>query len=307
MENKKIIFMGTPSIALSHLKTLLNHNYKIESVFTQPPRKKNRGMQIQQSPVHKFCLENKISVFYPQKLDDIIYKQLKKIQPDIIIVMAYGILLPSKFLSLPKLGCINVHVSLLPRWRGAAPIQHTLLNGDEVSGISIIKLENKLDAGPILFQKKIDLPNHINNDDLELKLTDLGCNSLIEFLPSYFKSEISSKIQDETKVTYANKINSNFRKIDFNKKSLDVFNQIRAYSQNPGAWFLYKEHRIKLISVKINNKIGKPSTILNDKFEISCKDGSILPLLLQREGKKIVSIEEFIRGFNFSVGDQLNA
>ena len=307
MENKKIIFMGTPSISLSHLKTLLNHNYKIASVFTQPPRKKNRGMQIQQSPVHKFSLENKISVFYPQKLDDIVYKQLKKIQPDIIIVMAYGLLLPSKFLSLPKLGCINVHVSLLPRWRGAAPIQHTLLNGDEVSGISIIKLENKLDAGPILFQKKIDLPNHINKDDLELKLTDLGCKSLIEFLPSYFKNEISPKIQDETKVTYANKINSNFRKIDFNKKSLDVFNQIRAYSHNPGAWFLYKEHRIKLISVKINNNIGKPSTILNDKFEISCKDGSILPLLLQREGKKIVSIEEFIRGFNFSVGDQLNA
>ena len=307
MENKKIIFMGTPSISLSHLKSLLNHNYKIESVFTQPPRKKNRGMQIQQSPVHKFCLENKISVFYPQKLDDIIYKQLKKIQPDIIIVMAYGLLLPSKFLTLPKLGCINIHVSLLPRWRGAAPIQHTLLNGDDVSGISIIKLEKKLDAGPILFQKKINLPNHINKDDLELKLTDLGCKSLIEFLPKYFKNQISPKIQDETKVTYANKINSNFRKIDFNKKSLDVFNQIRAYSHNPGAWFLYKEHRIKLISVKINNNIGKPSTILNDKFEISCKDGSILPLLLQREGKKIVSIEEFIRGFNFSVGDQLNA
>ena len=307
MENKKIIFMGTPSISLSHLKTLLNHNYKIESVFTQRPRKKNRGMQIQQSPVHKFSLENKISVFYPQKLDDIAFKQLKKIQPDIIIVMAYGLLLPSKFLSLPKLGCINVHVSLLPRWRGAAPIQHTLLNGDEVSGISIIKLENKLDAGPILFQKKIDIPNYINKDDLELKLTDLGCKSLIEFLPQYFKNEISPKIQDETKATYANKINSNFRKIDFNKKSLDVFNQIRAYSQNPGAWFLYKEHRIKLISVKINNNIGKPSTILNDKFEISCKDGSILPMLLQREGKKIVSIEEFIRGFNFSVGDQLNA
>ena len=307
MENKKIIFMGTPSISLNYLKTLLNNNYKIESVFTQPPRKKNRGMKIEPSPVHKFSLEKKISVFYPQKLDNFVYEQLKKIQPDIIIVMAYGLLLPSKFLSIPKFGCINVHVSLLPRWRGAAPIQHTLLNGDEISGISIIKLENKLDAGPILFQKKIDVPNHITKDDLELKLTDLGCKSLIEFLPKYFKSEIIPKIQDEKKVTYANKINSNSRKIDFNKKSLDVFNQIRAYSQNPGAWFLYKNHRIKLISVKINNNIGKPSSILNDKFEISCKDGSIVPLLLQREGKKIVSIEEFIRGFNFSVGDQLNA
>ena len=307
MENKKIIFMGTPSISYHHLKSLISNNYKIESVFTQPPRKKNRGLKIQESPVHKFAKENNIDVFHPQRLDDSVYSKLNELKPDIIIVMAYGLILPNKFLTLPKYGCINIHVSLLPRWRGAAPIEHTILNGDKESGISIIKLENKLDAGPILFQKKINVSTQINKDDLELKLTDLGCSSLIEFLPKYFRDEIKPQIQNEHLTSYANKINSNFRKINFNKKSNEVFNQIRAFSQNPGAWFLFNQQRIKLISVKKSNNIGEPSTILNDKFEIGCKDGSIAPLLLQREGKKIVSIDEFIRGFDFSVGDKLNA
>ena len=307
MNNKKIIFMGTPLIAAQHLKILFDNNYQIEAVFTQPPRKKNRGMKIEKSAVHQFALNNNMKVFFPDKLDDSSFYQLKKMKPDLIIVVAYGLILPKRFIDLPKLGSINVHVSLLPRWRGAAPIEYALLNGDIETGISIIKLESKLDAGPILFQKKIKISNEIIKDDLFDKLIKVGTKNLIEFLPKFFAGSIKSIKQDESLATYANKINTGVRKLDFNDLTLNVFNKIRAYSKNPGAWFLLNGQRIKIIHAKISTKKGKPSTILNNQFEIGCKDGSIIPLLLQREGKKVVSLEEFIKGFNFSIGDKINA
>jgi len=307
MNNKKIIFMGTPLIAAQHLKILFENNYRIEAVFTQPPSKKNRGMKIEKSAVHQFALNNNINVFSPDKLDDSSFYQLQNLKPDIIIVVAYGLILPQRFIDLPKLGSINVHVSLLPRWRGAAPIEYALLNGDTETGISIIKLENKLDAGPILFQKKIKISNEIIKDELFNKLTEIGTKNLIEFLPKFFEGSINSIKQDENFATYANKINTSMRKLDFNDLTLNVFNKIRAYSNNPGAWFLLNGKRIKIIRAKINTMKGKASTILNNQFEIGCKDGSIVPLFLQREGKKAVSLEEFIKGFNFSIGDKINA
>jgi len=307
MSGKKIIFMGTPLIATNYLNSLINNKYNVVSVFTQPPRKRNRGMKVQSSPVHELANHNNIKVNFPTRLDEEAFDLIKSYKPDLIIVMAYGLLIPTKILNFPQYGCINIHVSLLPRWRGASPIEHTLLNGDTETGITIIKLIEKLDAGPIIAQKKIPVVENINKDDLSDKLTQLGSDLLIDILPKLFAEKIVMQDQNNKEVTYAQKINSQMRKINFNLSTREVLNQIRAYATNPGAWFFYNNERIKIISASIQSNKGNPSTILNKQFELGCLDGSILPSYLQREGKKIMYIEDFLRGFSFTVGDSLNA
>ena len=306
MKDKKIIFMGTPDIAAQHLNVLFKKNLNIVGVFTQPPRKKNRGMRIEKSEVHQIAEKNNIEVFYPTSIDVTVIEKVKSLEPDLIIVIAYGIILPSKFLNIPKYGCINIHVSLLPRWRGAAPIEHALLAGDEKTGISVISISPKLDAGDILMQESFAIDKDINRDDLTINLTNLGKKTLMETLPLLFENKLIRKKQDESKVTYANKFISEDRKINFYNSSDDVYNHIRAHGPKPGSWFTYRGERIKIIKAKKINELGKSSTILNKDFMIACKDGAILPLLIQREGKKVVSLDDFLRGFTFSIQDKLN-
>jgi methionyl-tRNA formyltransferase len=306
MQDKKIIFMGTPDIAAQHLNVLFKKNLNIVGVFTQPPRKKNRGMRIEKSEVHQIAEKNNIEVFYPTSIDVTVIEKVKSLEPDLIIVIAYGIILPSKFLNIPKYGCINIHVSLLPRWRGAAPIEHALLAGDEKTGISVISISPKLDAGDILMQESFAIDKDINSDDLTINLTNLGKKTLMETLPLLFENKLIRKKQDESKVTYANKFISEDRKINFYNSSDDVYNHIRAHGPKPGSWFTYRGERIKIIKAKKINELGKSSTILNKDFMIACKDGAILPLLIQREGKKVVSLDDFLRGFTFSIQDKLN-
>ena len=307
MKDKKIIFMGTPDIAAQHLNILIENNLNIVGIFTQPPRKKNRGMRIEKSDVHQIADKNNIEVFYPSTIDDKTIEQVKSLEPDLIIVIAYGIILPSKFLNIPKYGCINIHVSLLPRWRGAAPIEHALLAGDDKTGISIISVSPKLDAGDILMQESFTLDKDINRDELTLNLTNLGKKTLMKTLPLLFENKLIRKKQDESKVTYANKFLSEDRKINFYNSTDDVFNHIRAHGPKPGSWFTYKGERIKIIKAKKINESGESSTILNKDFMIACKDGAIFPMLIQREGKKVVSLDDFLRGFTFSIHDKLNA
>ena len=306
MKDKKIIFMGTPDIAAQHLNVLFKKNLNIVGVFTQPPRKKNRGMRIEKSEVHQIAEKNNIEVFYPTSIDVTVIEKVKSLEPDLIIVIAYGIILPSKFLNIPKYGCINIHVSLLPRWRGAAPIEHALLAGDEKTGISVVSISPKLDAGDILMQESFAIDKDINSDDLTINLTNLGKKTLMETLPLLFENKLIRKKQDESKVTYANKFISEDRKINFYNSSDDVYNHIRAHGPKPGSWFTYRGERIKIIKAKKINELGKSSTILNKDFMIACKDGAILPLLIQREGKKVVSLDDFLRGFTFSIQDKLN-
>ena len=307
MKNKKIIFMGTPDIAAQHLNILIENNLNILGIFTQPPRKKNRGMRIEKSDVHQIADKNNIEVFYPSTIDDTVIQQVKSLEPDLIIVIAYGIILPASFLNIPKYGCINIHVSLLPRWRGAAPIEHALLAGDDKTGISIISVSPKLDAGDILMQESFTLDKDINRDELTLNLTNLGKKTLMKTLPLLFENKLIRKKQDESKVTYANKFLSEDRKINFYNSTDDVFNHIRAHGPKPGSWFTYKGERIKIIKAKKINELGESSTILNKDFMIACKDGAISPEFIQREGKKVVSLDDFLRGFTFSIQDKLNA
>ena len=306
INNNKIIFMGTPLVASNYLRILLENNYNIISVFTQPARKKNRGLKTQISEVEQVAKQNNILIHSPEKFDEKSCELIKSYKADLIIVIAYGLIIPAYFLNIAKFGFINVHFSLLPHWRGAAPIEHTLLNGDKKTGVSIIKLTEKLDAGPILSQKEVLIEDGDNKEKLYDKLYKIGSNQLIEVLPRLFSKKINLKNQDEKQATFANKITSLMRKINFNSPSSKVINQIRAYSPKPSAWFTYKKERIKIIRAIRDNKTGAPGTILSDKFELGCIDGCVAPLYLQREGKKIIHIDDFLRGFSFKIGNKLN-
>lgn len=306
MNEKKIIFMGTPDIAAQHLQYLLDNSINIVGVFTQPPRKKNRGMNIEESPVHQIAKKNNLETFYPSSIDGKAIEQINSLDPDIIIVVAYGIILPSQLLDIPKFGCINIHVSLLPRWRGAAPIEHAMLAGDVKTGISVIKISPKLDAGDILHQESLNISADMYSDELTVALTNLGKQTMLRVLPKIFENKTLSKKQDLNKVTYAKKFKSVDRKINFNNSTNEVYNHIRAHGPKPGSWFVYRGERIKILRAVKKKDRGQQSTILNNKFMLACSDGSILPTLIQREGKKAVEVKDFIQGFAFTVNDKIN-
>jgi len=307
MNDKKIIFMGTPHIAAQHLQHLIDNSLNIVGVFTQPPRKKNRGMRIEESPVHEIAKKNNLQIFYPSSIDYSVIEKINILNPDIIIVVAYGIILPSELLDIPKFGCINIHVSLLPRWRGAAPIEHALLSGDSKTGISIIKISPKLDAGDILYQKSLNISQDMYSDELTNELISLGKRTILEVLPIIFENKTRPNKQNSNQVTYAKKFTSNDRKINFNNSTNQVYNHIRAHGPKPGSWFVYRGERIKILKAITSKDRGQQSTILNNKFLIACNDGSILPTLIQREGKKAVEVKDFIKGFTFAVNDKINA
>ena len=253
MNDKKIIFMGTPFISNAYLNVLIENKINIEAVFTQPPKKQQRGMKLNKSPIHLLAEQKNISVFHPEKLDNEVINLLNTIKPDLIIVMAYGKLIPKEILELPTHGCINIHVSILPRWRGASPIEHTLMNGDKETGVSIIKLIEKLDGGPIIAQEKFDIPENTNKSQLSNKLSIIGTKLLLQTIPNILENKINPKYQDEKNVTYAKKITSDDRKINFNNATQHGIDHRGAHAPKPGAWFFFNKERIKLMT-KINNE-----------------------------------------------------
>ena len=308
MNNKKIIFMGTPEIATIYLKVLVEINCNIIASYSQPPRKQGRGMVLQKSPVHKYALSKNLNIFTPNNFNNEETKnKILNLKPDLIVLMGYGLKLPKYVLDLPLFGCINIHVSLLPCWRGAAPIEHALMNGDEESGITIFKLVEEMDAGPIIASKSIHLDSFINKDELTNKINLLGPKLLTSILPKKFDKKINYKNQDHGKATYAYKISTDLRKLNFYKKAEEVHNKIRAFANQPGAWFYFNNERIKIIRSSFEEGTWEPSTIINNQFHIGCNNGKICPEIIQKEGKKPMVLEDFLRGFDFIVGSKINA
>ena len=300
--------MGSAEISVFYLKSLISSNYNIVAVYSQPPRKKGRGMKVQESSVQKLAQLHNIQVFTPKDFhSETTKKELQDLQPDLIIVMGYGLKLTKPILELPDLGCINIHVSLLPRWRGAAPIEHALLNGDKKTGITIFKLVEKMDAGPILVKDEFALGQHINKGELIQKLNQQGTKLLNFVLPKIFNNENTLVPQDEDKVTYAYKISPVMRKLDFTQEVEAVYNTIRAFGPQPSAWFMFDNERIKIIKASFKKGNSKPLTILNDQFHVGCNNGQICPEIIQREGKKPMELKEFLKGFKFNVGSKIDA
>ena len=303
----KIVFMGTPEFSVPTLDILIKNKLNILEVYTQPPKKSKRGQKVNSSPVEKFCIENKVFFNNPISLNN--NEELntfKKLSPDLVVVVAYGQIIPKSFLETARLGFINIHASLLPKWRGAAPIQRAIMNGDKKIGVSIMKIEEELDSGPILVSKEIELDKNATYGEIEKKLSIMGSNLLIDSLKVLEDSNVKFTKQDHSKSTYAKKINKNETKINWNLDANKVLAHIHGLSPNPGSWFEYENERYKVIKAKVSKDSGKPSLVLDTNLTIGCKSNSITILELQRQGKKKQTAKDFLLGKKINKGVILN-
>lgn len=303
----KIVFMGTPSFAVSALKTLYSSDHRICSVYTRPPKKSGRGQHKNISAVHKYALENNLDIQTPKKLsEDIDLNYIKKIKADVCVVVAYGLILPKSFLNTTSFGCINVHASLLPRWRGAAPIQRSIMAGDKETGISIMRMDSGLDTGDIISQKSISITLNTKFSELEENLSKIGADELINVLDKLSTGKITERKQEEELATYAKKIEKHETKINWSNSAEIIDRQVRAFSKNPGAWTLLDGKRLKILDGEIINKTFIAGKIIDPTFIISCGLKSYRPIIVQLEGKKIMEISEFLKGVNLKVNSKLS-
>ena len=299
----KIVFMGTPEFSVPTLEALIKNKFSIVTVYTQPPKKSKRGQKTNLSPIEEFSKKNKINIRNPINLDnDEEFKIFKKLSPDIVIVVAYGQIIPKFFLNIAKFGFINIHASLLPKWRGAAPIQRAIMNKDKKIGVSIMKIEEKLDSGPVLASKEIELDQNAIHGEIEKKLSVMGANLLVENLKRLEggNSEFIGQVHSEA--TYANKIDKTETKINWNLDANKVISHIHGLSPNPGAWFEYENERFKVLRAKKSSGIGKPGSILDENLTIACKLDSIQILEIQRQGKNKQTVKNFLLGKKMSKG-----
>ena len=292
-----IVFMGTPEFSVPTLKALIKNKFNIISVYTQPPAKSHRVQKINFSPVQQFSEKNNLPVRSPENLNnDEEYNFIKNLSADLVVVVAYGKLIPTSILKTTKLGFVNIHASLLPRWRGAAPIQRAIMNGDKKIGVSIMKIEEKLDSGPVLASKEILLDENAIYGEMQKKLSLIGSDLLIESLKNIENGKAKFIDQDHSIATYAKKVIKQETKINWKQESSRVLRHIHGLSQNPGAWFEYKSERFKILRAKLSLKNGNPGCVLDENLTIGCESNSIQILELQRQGKKKQSSKEFLLG-----------
>ena len=302
---KKIIFMGTPMFAVPILKSLYQNGYPVTDVYTQPPQKSQRGQKINKSPIQGIAETLNLNFRTPHSLND--NKQefdyFKKIDANLAIVVAYGQIIPKEFLSLTKKGFINIHASILPKWRGAAPIQRSIMNLDKETGISIMQIVEKLDAGPVCNTYKINLENNLNADDVAEKLSLIAADKILDNIDDILDGRANFIEQDHSKATYAPKIQKIEGDIDWNERSENIIAKINGLSPKPGAFFIFKGERYKILKAEVGNRTGKPGEIISDYMEIACGDNKSIKITeIQRQGKMAQKIEEFSLGSRIKKG-----
>ena len=303
----RVVFMGTPDFSVNPLKALIESKHSVEAVYTQPPRRSGRGMKSNNSPVHDLALNNDIPVFTPSNFtQDEEILRLKEISPDIVIVSAYGIILPKKVLSLPRFGCLNIHASLLPRWRAAAPIQRCMMEGDKETGISFMVMDEGLDTGGVVAKFKIPINYKYNGDLLHNVLSDKASSELIDIIEGYASGNITEIPQETIGATYASKILKSESRIDWNNKADDIFLLIRALNPFSSPWFLSPGgKRIKVLEAAID-PFGSSSGEVVDSLTVGCGEKSLRILSVQPEGRKRMDIKDYLRGNPIEVGSILN-
>jgi methionyl-tRNA formyltransferase len=300
--------MGTPIFAVPILKSLYQNGYQVSVVYTQPPQKSQRGQKINKSLIQSLSETLNIKFRTPLSLKNNReeYEYLKKLDADLGIVVAYGQIIPNEILNLTKKGFINIHASLLPKWRGAAPIQRSIINLDKQTGITIMKINNKLDSGPICNSYKMDISNNENAEIISNKLSLLGAEKILDNIDNILDDEIEFKEQNHADATYANKIEKSEGKIDWNNKAENIIGKINGLYPSPGAWFIYKGERFKILKAEISEGKGKPGIILDEYFKVACNNKSIKILEIQRQGKRPQKINEFMLGSQIKEGSNLN-
>ena len=296
--------MGTSYFAVPILKSLYQNGYPITAVYTQPPKKSNRGLKLNKSPVNLFSENISLEVRIPQTLKDNKEEELylKKLQPDLIIVVSYGQMIPKNLLNIPKNGFLNVHASLLPNWRGAAPIQRSIMNLDKETGISMMKINEKLDEGPVCNQYSVKISKEMNSEELSEKLSLLASEKILDTLDNIYDDNIKFNDQDNSKATYAKKIQKSEGKINWNENADKIIAKINGLYPFPGAFFLFNGERYKILKAEKFHSNGKPGNIISDDFEICCGEESIKVLSIQREGKKVQQIKQFLLGAQIKKG-----
>ena len=297
--------MGTPMFAVPILKSLYQNGYPISDVYTQPPQKSQRGQRINKSPIQGIAetlnLEFRTPKFLKNNNEEFGY--FKSINADLAVVVAYGQIIPKEFLNLTKKGFINIHASILPSWRGAAPIQRSIMNLDKETGITIMKIAEQLDTGPICNTYKINLENNLNAQDISEQLSSLAAENILDNIDNILDDKAKFIEQNHAQATYAKKIQKLEGKINWDENALNIIGKINGLYPVPGAFFIFKGERYKILKADIGNGIGNPGEVVSDYLEVACGNGQSIKIKeIQRQGKKPQNIGEFMLGSQIKKG-----
>ena len=299
----RIIFMGSPDFAVPTLDALVDAGHEVVAAYTQPPRPAGRGKSKRPTPVEERAGELGIEVRSPKSLKgEAEQEAFAELEADVSVVAAYGLILPQPILDAPMLGCLNVHGSLLPRWRGAAPVQRAIMAGDEATGVTIMQMEAGLDTGPMLLKRALEIEDK-NAAQLTEELAKLGAVMMVEVLADL--PEFEPIEQPDDGVTYAAKISKEEARIDWSRPAAELVRQIQGLAPFPGAWFEANGERIKLLAAEITTSHGAPGEVIDDQLTIGCGNGALRPTQVQRAGKGTMSAEELLRGFFIAKGKVL--
>jgi len=306
---QRIVFMGSPSFSTPTLERLIQKKYNVIGVYTQPPKPVGRGYKIQPTPVQLCAEKHNLPIFTPKSFqkDPSALSTLKNLNPDLIISIAYGLILPLSVLAIPIYKCLNLHASLLPRWRGSSPLQYALMQGDEKTGVTLMEMEEGLDTGPMLYKEEVTIKHHTTFTELLSTLSSLSADVLEKTLPLYLEKKINSKKQPLKGVTYAPKIKKIDGKLQWDKSADFAIRQLHALSPWPGVYFEYKGINIKVlqaIAIPSPSPNAKPGTSLCEKELIfQCAKGTAIKCtIVQQPGKKAMTCEEFLRGTPINKG-----
>ena len=308
MKNK-IVFMGTPMFSVPILKSLYQNGYPVSVVYTQPPNKSQRGQKLKNSPIHNISEILNLEVRTPLNLknNENEYNFLKNLKADLAIVVAYGQIIPEEFLNLTKYGFINIHASLLPKWRGAAPIQRSIMNLDKETGISFMKIVKKLDEGPVCKKLNIKISERDNYETLSDKLSSLASENMLDIIDDIFEEKVLFEEQNHEKATYAKKILKSEGEIKWNENAENILGKINGLYPSPGAWFVYKGERYKILNAELGFISDQAGKVVDNNLEIACGNNkSIKVIKIQRQGKNIQNIGEFILGSSIKKDTNLN-
>jgi methionyl-tRNA formyltransferase len=301
----RTVFMGTPAFAAVALKALIDAGHDVAAVYSQPPRPKGRGMDTQKSPVHLLAEELGLDVRTPVSLrngDEI--AAFQALNADVAVVAAYGLILPKAVLDAPRHGCINIHASLLPRWRGAAPIQRAIMAGDAQTGVTIMQMEEGLDTGPMLLNEAMPIGADMNAGALHDALAELGARLICQALDEL--PQLKPVPQPSDGVTYAAKITKEECHIDWRRSAVELDRHVRGLSPAPGAFTEINGERLTILAADLLPGSGTPGTTLDDRLTIACGKGALRPTLVKRAGKRAMSAEEMLRGFPVPQGTALS-
>ena len=297
--------MGTPMFAVPILKSLYQNGYPISDVYTQPPQKSQRGQRINKSPIQGIAetlnLEFRTPKFLKNNNEE--FEYFKSINADLAVVVAYGKIIPKEFLNLTKKGFINIHASILPSWRGAAPIQRSIMNLDKETGITIMKIAEQLDTGPICNTYKINLENNLNAQDISEQLSSLAAEKILDNIDNILDDKAKFIEQNHAQATYASKIQKLEGKINWDENALNIIGKINGLYPVPGAFFIFKGERYKILKADIGNGIGNPGEVVSDYLEVACGNRQSIKIKeIQRQGKKPQNIGEFMLGSQIKKG-----